>query len=170
MALRRRDLPGKQSLLISGFLAAALALGACESQVSIRGSMPDVDDVSEIMPGEDSKQDILGKFGSPSTLSSFMDDTWYYIGQRVEQFAFYKPEVVDRSVLVVAFDDSGLVNDTRYYTLYDGRVIDPVTRETPTEGLELTFIQQIIGNIGRFPTDATISPGSVPPPPGGGRS
>ena len=168
MALGLRNRPPKQGLFLSGLLAAVLALGACESQISIRGSMPDVDDVAEIMPGQDSKQDILGKFGSPSTLSSFMDDTWYYIGQRVEQFAFYEPEVVDRSVLVVAFDDSGLVNDTRYYTLYDGRVIDPVTRETPTEGLELTFIQQVIGNIGRFPTDALISPGGVPPPPGGG--
>ena len=75
------------------------------------------------------------------------------VGQRVEQFAFYAPEVTDRSVLVIEFDQSGIVGDTRYLTIYDGHAIDPVSRETPTEGKELTVMQQLLGNFGRLPTD-----------------
>lgn len=138
---------------IAVVFAAATALTACESQVSIRGGLPDKEDIAEIQPGLDTKEDILGRFGSPSAVSTFLDDTWYYIGQRVEQFAFYAPEVTDRGVLVVVFDGTGVVGNTRYYTMEDGRPIDPVSRETPTEGKDLTFMQQLFGNFGRLPTE-----------------
>lgn len=134
-------------------LATVTALAACESQVSIRGGLPDKEEIAEIQPGLHTKEDILGRFGSPSAVSTFLDDTWYYIGQRVEQFAFYAPEVTDRGVLVVVFDGTGLVGDTRYYTMEDGRPIDPVSRVTPTEGKDITFMQQLFGNFGRLPTE-----------------
>ena len=63
------------------------------------------------------------------------------------------PDVIERRVLVVSFSDSGFVQETRNYALEDGRVIDPVTRETPTEGKEITFLQQMFGNFGRFSED-----------------
>ncbi len=53
-------------------------------------------------------------------------------------------------MLAVAFDDTGLVSELRQYTLEDGRIIDPVTRKTPTLGRELNIIEQLFGNIGRF--------------------
>ena len=33
----------------------------------------------------------------------------------------------------------------------DGQDITPVGRETPTEGTELTLMQQLFGNLGRLP-------------------
>ena len=134
-------------------LAGVLTLTACESQVSIRGNMPDIEDVETINPGVDTKEDVVARLGTPSSVSTFIDNTWYYIGQRVEQFAFYAPEVTDRGVLVVEFDQRGIVGDTRYLTIYDGKVIDPVSRETPTEGKEMTIMQQLLGNFGRLPTE-----------------
>jgi outer membrane protein assembly factor BamE (lipoprotein component of BamABCDE complex) len=133
-------------------LSLGLTLSACESQVSVRGAIPDPEEVAEIQPGLDTKQDILNRFGSPSTVSTFRDNTWYYMGQQVEQFAFYAPDVTDRGILVVVFDDTGVVGDTQYYTLEDGRPVEPVSRVTPTEGKDLTFLQQIFGNFGRLPT------------------
>jgi outer membrane protein assembly factor BamE (lipoprotein component of BamABCDE complex) len=91
--------------------------------------------------------------GTPSSVSTFLDNTWYYIGQRVELFAFDAPEGTDRSGLVLNFDQVGVVDDTRYLTIYDGQTIDPIDRETPTEGKELTVMQQLLGNFGRLPTD-----------------
>jgi outer membrane protein assembly factor BamE (lipoprotein component of BamABCDE complex) len=109
--------------------------------------------MESINPGVDTKEDVVARLGTPSSVSTFLDNTWYYIGKRVEQFAFYAPEVTDRSVLVIEFDQVGVVDDTRYLTIYDGQAIDPVDRETPTEGKELTFMQQLLGNFGRLPTD-----------------
>ena len=151
---RASNRPRLGGALISALaIATVISLGACESRVSIRGNMPDIEEMEAINPGVDSKEDVVARLGTPSSVSTFMDNTWYYIGQRVEQFAFYAPEVTDRSVLVIEFDQSGIVGDTRYLTIYDGHAIDPVSRETPTEGKELTVMQQLLGNFGRLPTD-----------------
>ena len=137
----------------AGLLAVGLALGlaACGGDVTVRGNMPDPEVIAEIQPGGDNREDVVDKLGSPSTVSTFLSRKWYYIGQKVEQFAFMSPTVLERSVLVVSFDETGTVDDTIMYTLEDGQIIDPVSRTTPTEGRELTVLQQLFGNLGRFP-------------------
>lgn len=134
----------------------AIALAACGNTVQLRGNTPDPEDVAAIQPGVHSRQDIVDLLGSPSTVSTFEDRKWYYIGQKTQEVAFMKPEVVDRSVLVVTFDESGVVEGMQHYTLADAQEINPVARETPTEGRDLTFLQQLFGNIGRF-TNPTSS-------------
>ena len=130
---------------------AAFGLAACTGEVVTRGNMPDPDLIAEIEPGADNREDVADRLGSPSAISTFMDDKWYYIGHKVEYLAFFEPEVLERSVLVVSFDNIGTVDDTILYTLEDGQIIDPVSRKTPTEGRELTILQQFFGNLGRFP-------------------
>ncbi len=130
--------------------AACLALSACSNAVQVRGNMPDMEEIAEIEPGVHSRQDIVDMLGSPSTVSTFQDRKWYYIGQKTQEFAFLKPEVVDRSVLVVTFDEAGYVDQTSHLTLADSQEIQPVDRTTPTEGRDLTLLQQLFGNLGRF--------------------
>ena len=142
-----------------GWRAALFAAGAtvllagCQDNIQVRGNIPDQEVVAEIRPGVHAREDIVEMLGSPSTVSTFQDTTWYYVGQKTEQFAFLKPEVIERTVLVISFDETGLVGETRTYTLADGREIEPVGRETPTEGRDLTILQQLFGNIGRFPAE-----------------
>ena len=135
-------------MLLAGLLASVL--GACEQSVQVRGNIPDQEVVSKINPGVHSRVDIASLLGSPSTVSTFEDRKWYYIGQKSTQFAFFDPEVLERKVLVVSFDDDGYVTATRTYGLEDGKIIDPVDRITPTEGRELSIVQQLLGNLGRF--------------------
>ncbi|WP_119165505.1 outer membrane protein assembly factor BamE [Algihabitans albus] len=142
-------LPHLRRLLFAG--TAAFLLAGCAERVDVRGNLPDVEQVVEIQPGLSTRDDVVRILGTPSTLSSFQDRTWYYIGQRQEQFAFLRPDVTDRSVLIVTFDERGLVQETRLNTIEDGRSVDLVDRETPTEGRELTVLQQLFGNLGRFP-------------------
>ena len=86
-------------LLAAGVAASALA--GCSAEVSVRGHIPEVESIAEIMPGVDTRQDVITRLGTPSAISTFEDFKWYYIGQKEEQVAFYRPEVVDRSVLVI---------------------------------------------------------------------
>ena len=137
-----------RSVLLAG--TVALALGACEQSVQVRGNIPDVDMVSKINPGIHTRVDIASLLGSPSTVSTFQDSKWYYIGQKTTQFAFFEPEILERKVLVISFNDAGYVANTKTYGLEDGKIIDPVERITPTEGRELSVIQQLFGNLGRF--------------------
>jgi outer membrane protein assembly factor BamE (lipoprotein component of BamABCDE complex) len=66
--------------------------------------------------------------------------------------------VLEQNVAVVEFDDKGFVRDIRRYTLEDGVVINPVTRKTPAVGKELSFLEQIFGNIGRFNANTSKGP------------
>jgi outer membrane protein assembly factor BamE (lipoprotein component of BamABCDE complex) len=72
--------------------------------------------------------------------------------------------VLERSVFVVTFDEQGRVDETLLYTLEDGQVIKPVSRITETEGEEISVLQELLGNLGRFSNDqAPNSPGSRTP-------
>ncbi len=127
------------------------ALAACaEPRIDQRGNKPDEDQVVQINPGVDDKQRVAELIGTPSTISTFDDRTWYYISKRTETLAFFDPEVKDQQILAINFNEDGVVDSMRLYGQEDGRTIAYVDRVTPTEGHELTLIQQLFGNLGRF--------------------
>lgn len=131
---------------------ATVGLSACGNNVQLRGNTPDPEDIAVIQPGVQSRQDVIDLLGSPSTVSTFQDRKWYYIGQKTEEIAFMKPQVIDRQVLVVTFNEGGLVEGTQLYGMDDAQEVEPVDRETPTEGRDLTLLQQLFGNVGQFST------------------
>ena len=137
------------SMLLAG-MAAALLLVGCTPRIDQRGNKPDEEQVTQINPGVDDKTRVAELIGTPSTVSTFSDKTWYYISKRTETTAFLDPDVTDQEILAIQFDDSGIVENMRVYGQEDGRTIAYVDRTTPTEGNELTLIQQLLGNLGRF--------------------
>lgn len=151
----KRDMrsPNRRSIrtILAGSVLAGV-LAACGQSVQVRGNLPDETDLAKISPGVHTRGDVASLLGSPSTVSTFQDSKWYYIGQRTTEFAFFEPEVLERKILVVSFDDAGVVADTATYSLEDGQTVEPVKRITPTEGKEITILQQLLGNIGRFST------------------
>ncbi|MGE3969054.1 MAG: outer membrane protein assembly factor BamE [Dongiaceae bacterium] len=147
-------------------LGVAATLAACQPRIDTRGNLPDVDKVVKINPGEDNQDLVADLLGTPSSVGTFDDRTWYYISTRTETIAFFKPDVVDQEVLMVQFDDAGIVSDMKIYGLEDGKVIEPSERVTPTLGREMTVLQQLIGNLGRFNKDnggQNAAPGGLPP-------
>jgi outer membrane protein assembly factor BamE (lipoprotein component of BamABCDE complex) len=138
-------------------LAAALAvapLGSCSPTVSARGNLPTAEQLSQIKPGVTDKASVTALLGSPSSIASFDDTTWYYISQKSQELAFFKPEVRDPEVVAVVFDKDGVVKDVQKRSSKEPRAIDPVARTTPAPGKELSFIQQLIGNFGKFNTNS----------------
>ncbi len=131
-------------------IGLGLVLGACSPRIDQRGNHPDEDLVVQINPGVDDKFRVAEILGSPSAITTFGDKSWYYISKRTETTAFFEPDTVDQQVLEIRFDDQDLVQSLRIYGPEDGREIALVDRETPTEGNELTVLQQLLGNLGRF--------------------
>ena len=127
---------------------------SCSSIVSPivenRGYVFDEELLSKITLDQTISSDVLDILGSPSTTSAIAASTWYYIYSKAETTAFFHPEVTDRRVLAITFNDSNKVNNLKYYGLEDGKVISYVDRQTPTRGRELTVIQQLFGNLGRL--------------------
>ena len=138
--------------------ASCSILAACQPTVDYRGYQPRGDDLAKIQVGM-SKADVAALLGSPSTTASIdvEGDSYYYISSKVEQKAFFDPVETDRQVFAVRFDRSDRVASFANYGLEDGKVIDFSTRKTPTKGKELTILQQLLGNIGRFKGPGRVS-------------
>lgn len=134
-------------LLVAGLTALA---AACSPTVVTRGQTIDAQALGRIEPGVTGKREVAGLLGSPSTLGTFDQNAWYYVNQRIERRSFYQADVVQQEVVEVRFDDQGRVAAVDRHGLDDARAILPVNRETPTTGSELTFLQQLVGNVGRF--------------------
>jgi outer membrane protein assembly factor BamE (lipoprotein component of BamABCDE complex) len=131
-------------------LLAAIAVAGCAVTQDQRGNLPDPDKLAQIKPGTTTKEQLVKILGSPSSASTFDDNTWYYISRRTEQIAFFSPTVLDQQVFIVDFTDRGVVKDVGHKTLADGEHVTPAPGATPAPGRELSFVEQIIGNVGRF--------------------
>ena len=75
---------------------------------------------------------------------------WYYISQVKVQQAFFKAETAQQQVLVVHFDGNNIVDRIGVLAEKDSKEVVLVARETPTAGHKLTFLEQLLGNVGRF--------------------
>ena len=136
------------AILLAGTVTAAAA--ACSPIVETRGFLVDDDRVAGIAAGRTTAREVLGLLGTPTSVAAFDDRTWFYIGQRTEKVAFFAPEVTDRRVLVLRFDETGLLEQIDDLSADDGQYVALVDRETPTLGRRMTFLEQVIGNLGRF--------------------
>jgi outer membrane protein assembly factor BamE (lipoprotein component of BamABCDE complex) len=142
------------------FAVSGMAIFAgCAAMVEQRGNLPTPEKLAEIQPGVTSKDEVIKILGSPSSVSIFNDKSWYYISRRTGQTAFFEPSLLDQQVYIVSFDDKEVVKTVDHKGVQDARAIDPVPRATPAPGRELTFLEQVIGNVGKF-NNAASSKGS----------
>ena len=136
-------------------VAMLTALAACSGEKDLHGTLPDKELIAEIKPGHTRQEDVTRILGTPSAVAAFDKQTWYYIGERTATLAFFKPNVLEHKVLVVRFSKDGVVEAIKDVDAKkDGKNVSIVDRETPTKGKELTVIQQLIGNVGRFSSDS----------------
>jgi outer membrane protein assembly factor BamE (lipoprotein component of BamABCDE complex) len=135
-------------------------LAACAGNIDHRGYLAKPGAFAQIHEGM-SKTEVQGILGSPSTTASvnLRGDSYYYISSTTNQTMFLKPREVDRQVIAIRFDQNDQVANFAQYGLEDGRIIDINTRETPAKGRELTFLQQVFGNLGKPGAGGAILPG-----------
>jgi len=135
--------------------AAALTLGglgACAPVMASNGFQAIDARPADIKVGEDTRTTVLTKLGSPTAQSTFDPNTWYYISQTTEKYAYYMPRPTKREVVTISFDKDEKVAAVKTLALKDGYQIAYDKRETPTRGRQLNWIEQLIGNIGRTNT------------------
>ena len=147
-------------------LVTMSGIASCAPAVEQRGNLPSPDKLAEIHAGTTTKDEVAKILGTPSSVSVFNNEKlWYYISRRTAQTAFFDPTVMDQQVYIVTFDNQGVVQTIGHKDLQDGKEIAPVARATPAPGRELSFLEQLIGNLGRFNGSEASSGGGG----GGGR-
>ena len=141
----------RQLFVLLATVAGAAAFVSCAPDVEQRGNLPNPDKLAEIQAGRTTKDEVAKILGTPSSVSIFNNDkSWYYISRRTSQTAFFDPDVLDQQVYIVNFDDQGVVKAVDHKVMEDGKEITPVARATPAPGRELSFLEQLIGNLGKF--------------------
>lgn len=129
--------------LISGFLLAAC--GNFDNSLT-HGYIQQEGALDQVPVGS-TKEQVQFVLGTPSTTSSIGGDTYYYISQQTQTSPIMGVQVIDQRVLAIYFDKNQRVSRIANYGLQDGRVIDMVSRKTPTGGAEVTFLQQILNAV-----------------------
>ena len=142
-AVKRRG-----SILSAGLLTASIL--ACAPVIDNRGYFFDDRSVENIEKGVTDQSAVRDRFGSPTSVSKINNEAYYYIYSRFMTESYRAPEEVDRKVLAIYFDKNKTVRDLAVYGLEDGIIVPIVARTTQTQGSELSALQQIFGNIGRF--------------------
>jgi outer membrane protein assembly factor BamE (lipoprotein component of BamABCDE complex) len=154
----RRPSPGRLRFSCSLLLLCG-ALGACTAQLEVRGNEPSPQSLAQVQPGKSNKAQVTALLGSPTNVSTFNPDIWYYVSSRDTRVTFLEPTLLDQKVYVVEFDDAGLVKDIQMH-LNGNTQVAMNARTTPAPGKELTVFEQLIGNFGRF--SGGSSGGSAP--------
>ncbi len=147
-------------------LLCLLAVSGCSPVKMQRGNLLQDYQLADVKVGEHSRSDVLRMLGSPTSQSTFNPDIWYYIGQETEKRGILDDRVKNERIVVVAFNADGIVDQIQ--DVDQDRIDVPYAKgKTPTHGNELTFMQQLLGNLGRF--NAPQGSSSAADTAGGGR-
>lgn len=129
--------------------ASLVAIGACTPTKTQRGNFLKAYQIEEVATGVHTRTEVLRLLGSPTTKATFNENVWYYIGQETEKRGILDPEVTQNVIYTVVFNEEGKVD---YIGQIEDDMVDvPYSNEkTPTHGNDITVIQQLLGNLGRF--------------------
>ena len=134
---------------------ALLALAGCSPQFRNHGYLPDETELAALVVGVDTRLEVDEAFGVPGMSGLQQSSGYYYIHSRVRHMTYKEPEVIERNVVAISFDDENVLTNIGRYSLKDGKII--ILSRRVTEGGDITTgaLRQLFANI------SNISAGSL---------
>ena len=126
----------------------ALPLAGCGSVQKQHGQVLNPMLVERVQVGQTTKPQVQRLLGSPSVQDTFNPNRWIYISSSAIDKPLNPNILQDREVLVIDFDDSGIVANIATRTEADGKTLEPDVAQTPTHGQSLGILDQLMGNLG----------------------
>ena len=100
----------RKSLALVTVLAGTLIISAaCSPKSANRGHIPPPSQLEKLEVGKHSKDYVRNVLGTPSTVGTFDKEVWYYIGRRVEQWAFLQESIIEQKVVAIYFDKQAIL-------------------------------------------------------------
>lgn len=131
-------------------IALICLAAACSPIQAQRGQLITDEELAQLKTGETAKPEVLSMLGTPTSVSAFDADQWYYIGEDTKQSGIYNAETVTRRVVSLKFDETGVLKDKSVLGKEDGQDIAMRPGATKVLSKEPNVLQQLIGNVGRF--------------------
>ncbi|WP_267423784.1 outer membrane protein assembly factor BamE [Methylobacterium sp. GC_Met_2] len=159
--MRRRLVQSFARLALVGLAGAGLS--GCIGEELRHGYQVDQAALAMVKPGMSPEQ-VLQILGTPSTVSTVGNKSWYYISQNTRRtIMFMGEQVEDQKVTAVYFSPAFKVERVALYGLQDGRVFDFIERTTPTSGADRAFISQLFRGLTRYEPFGSGNGASVVP-------
>ncbi len=133
------------------FLTVVMAaLGACTATYRNHGYAPSDDDLSQIVIGVDTRDSVTETVGAPTSAGVLENSGYYYVASRVRYFGASAPKEVERKLVAISFDGTGVVRNIETFGMEYGRVVPLSRRVTDTGITDKGFLRQLLGNISNF--------------------
>lgn len=130
------------------FLCAPFMLSSCSTFVDNRGYDFEISDSSKVQVGQ-TKDDVMRNLGTPSSLSTFQDNAWYYISRKTGNKSFFDPKLIEQKVMIIHF-----ANDRVTHIEQRGKDaaqnVELSKNTTATSGYETSMMREVFGNFGNF--------------------
>lgn len=135
--------------LLAGGVAACSMPSFLSFAPQLRGHKVDPDAVAQLVPGTSTRADVTALLGSPTARATFDDNQWIYIAEVTTPVIAGTNAVHSQQVYLLTFNQGGVLQSVEHKTKKDSLPVSVVARTTPTPGSSATFMQQLLGNIGR---------------------
>ncbi|NJM84453.1 MAG: outer membrane protein assembly factor BamE [Tabrizicola sp.] len=151
MAVLRRATKAVAAWRAGGLALIVLTgVSACTPIYRNHGYVPAEDELALVEVGTDTQETVGEKIGRPSAQGLLNDDGWFYVQSRYKTIGPREPVEIDRQVLVVNFNEAGVVQNIGRFGLEDGRVVEISRRVTESNIKGIGFIRQLLGSFGRL--------------------
>ncbi len=124
-------------------------LSSCVSNTKNYGYDQYLNNFDKLKVGRSTKDSVVSIVGSPSTVSAFSDNEWYYVTIKTKKVSFFKANVIGHMITKLQFKGGLLVK----MTSYDSDKKQPLEfnkQESPIQGHESGIVKDLFYNMGRF--------------------
>lgn len=142
--------------VLVGIFGLALLSTACAPTYRNHGYVPSDEDLARIEVGVDTRETVAAEVGRPSAAGLLNDIGWYYVQSRWKHSGAFSPKEEDRQVVAITFTQDGTVENVERFGLEQGRVVALSRRVTESNIKGLSFLTQLLGNIGKLRADQLI--------------
>jgi len=131
------------------FLAAQIT--ACANHIEVSGYGFTDSHHEDVVVGKTTRHELISNLGSPTAVANIGDDKKvYYISRKTKRVAFLDPIVLEQQVLAISLDKNNVVSGIEELTLDDSKHVVFSENHTLLRGNEITAMQQIMGNLGKY--------------------
>lgn len=129
---------------------ALLAVLGCSPQFRNHGYLPDEMALAALVVGVDTRAAVDEAFGAPAMLGMQDAGSYYYIRSRIRHMTYKEPEVIERTVVAISFDEKDLLTNIGRYSLKDGKAVTLSRRITKSDDVTTGILRQLLTNLGNI--------------------
>lgn len=137
-------------------VAGVVFLASCAAVYQNHGYVPTDEELALIEVGRDNRETVEATLGRPSGQGLLNDVGWFYVQSRWRHFGAMQPREIDRQVVSITFTEDGVVENIERFGLEKGQVVAISRRVTDSNIKGMSFLKQLLGNIGRLRADQFI--------------